>query len=247
MLGRIRWRFALRIVAVILLIYITIVLIGEYSDRSNQSSVLTAADDDIRVKQQPSIVSIIGNRLRTLQDNKDEAVVNAKASNKVDSPLVGDNNDQQPLIVELKTTVIASSVKENSLLTTTSISSSSEIRNRIIHIDLKGAPPKVDYFKQIFELIARRFGATGILIEWEDMFPYEGELAVARNRNAYSVADVKQILEWARELSIDIIPLVQTFGHLEWILKYEQFAKYRQDERYPQVSTTHLMSITPLF
>ncbi len=45
--------------------------------------------------------------------------------------------------------------------------------NRIFHIDLKGAAPKVDYFHELFQLL-QKIGATGILIEWEDMFPFEG-------------------------------------------------------------------------
>jgi hexosaminidase len=75
-----------------------------------------------------------------------------------------------------------------------------------------------------------------VLLEWEDMFPYEGVLEVARNANAYSKEDIRNILRWAQEANLDIIPLVQTFGHLEWVLKLEQFAKFRQVDKYPQVT-----------
>ncbi|PIO57584.1 hypothetical protein TELCIR_20998 [Teladorsagia circumcincta] len=47
--------------------------------------------------------------------------------------------------------------------------------NIIVHFDLKGAPPKIQYFLELLELVAKS-GATGILIEWEDMFPWSGEL-----------------------------------------------------------------------
>ena len=36
---------------------------------------------------------------------------------------------------------------------------------------MQGAPPSVEYFEQLLPLLARA-GATGILIEWEDTFPY---------------------------------------------------------------------------
>lgn len=36
-------------------------------------------------------------------------------------------------------------------------------KKRIVHFDLKGAPPLVSYFKQIFPLI-KNLGATGILL-----------------------------------------------------------------------------------
>uniref|UniRef100_A0A915HN12 beta-N-acetylhexosaminidase n=1 Tax=Romanomermis culicivorax TaxID=13658 RepID=A0A915HN12_ROMCU len=105
---------------------------------------------------------------------------------------------------------------------------------RIVHLDLKGAAPKVDYFEKFFDLIAN-LGATGILIEYEDMFPYTGVLAPFRAGNAYSDADVRQILTWAAKYNLEVIPLIQTFGHLEWLLKHEKFAKYREVNRYAQV------------
>lgn len=46
---------------------------------------------------------------------------------------------------------------------------------RIIHFDLKGAPPKVSYMKQVFALV-KKLGATGLLLEWEDMFPWRGKI-----------------------------------------------------------------------
>lgn len=81
--------------------------------------------------------------------------------------------------------------------------------NILVHFDLKGAPPKVPYFKQLLKLV-RDSGATGtflfslniifagILLEWEDMFPWEGRLKTARNSDAYSMEDVKAILNEAK-------------------------------------------------
>lgn len=67
------------------------------------------------------------------------------------------------------------------------------------------------------------------------MWVFLGVLAAAVHKNAYSKAQIREILSAAHELKLDIIPLVQTFGHLEWFLKLSQFAKYRQVDRYPQV------------
>lgn len=43
------------------------------------------------------------------------------------------------------------------------------------------------------------------------------------------------ILKEASSRKLEIIPLVQTFAHLEWILKLEAFAHMREDPKYPQV------------
>uniref|UniRef100_A0A8R1TZF7 beta-N-acetylhexosaminidase n=1 Tax=Onchocerca volvulus TaxID=6282 RepID=A0A8R1TZF7_ONCVO len=106
--------------------------------------------------------------------------------------------------------------------------------NRIIHFDFKGAPPKISYLKEVLRLI-KRSGATGILLEWEDTFPFNGILADNRNSDAYTVEEVHDLLKTAKSLKLEVIPLVPTFGHLEWILKVERFRQYRQNDMFPQV------------
>lgn len=48
-------------------------------------------------------------------------------------------------------------------------------KQRLVHFDLKGAPPKISYMKKVITL-SKQFGATGLLLEYEDMFPFWGEL-----------------------------------------------------------------------
>ena len=45
--------------------------------------------------------------------------------------------------------------------------------HRIVHFDLKGAPPSIDYMKKVVTM-SKHLGATGVLIEYEDMFPWSG-------------------------------------------------------------------------
>ena len=44
---------------------------------------------------------------------------------------------------------------------------------RIVHLDLKGAPPSISYLKKVLAM-SKGLGATGVLVEWEDMFPWSG-------------------------------------------------------------------------
>lgn len=39
---------------------------------------------------------------------------------------------------------------------------------RIVHLDFKGAPPTLAYAESLLPLL-RRWGATGLLLEWEDV------------------------------------------------------------------------------
>jgi len=48
---------------------------------------------------------------------------------------------------------------------------------KLIHLDLKGAPPKVDYLLNVMQM-CKQYGATGFLVEYEDMFPWSGELKI---------------------------------------------------------------------
>ncbi|KAK7076703.1 Hydrolase activity protein [Halocaridina rubra] len=109
-----------------------------------------------------------------------------------------------------------------------------QLKHKIVHIDLKGAPPKVEYLKTLFPLLSS-LGATGLLIEYEDMFPYWGKLEPLSAHNAYAKGDIADILEVARKNNLEVIPLVQTIGHMEHVLKLKEFAELREVPHYPQV------------
>lgn len=92
----------------------------------------------------------------------------------------------------------------------------------IIHLDFKGAPPTFEYLKDFINYFGKHYKGfvTGFLFEFEDTFPFEGVYKVARADNHYSTEQIKEIVELVKSLNLKIIPLVQTFGHLEYLLKY---------------------------
>ncbi|XP_063171251.1 hexosaminidase D-like [Candoia aspera] len=110
---------------------------------------------------------------------------------------------------------------------------------RLVHLDLKGAAPKVSYLEQIFPLFSK-MGANGVLMEYEDMFPFQGELEGLRSPYAYSEEDIVKIQELAGLNKLEIIPLVQTFGHVEFILKHDKYRHLREVERFPNSFNPHL-------
>ncbi|KAF4106534.1 hexosaminidase D [Onychostoma macrolepis] len=100
---------------------------------------------------------------------------------------------------------------------------------KIVHLDLKGAPPRIGYLTELIQLFAD-LGANGLLIEYEDMFPYEGELKVLQSTTQppYSREEIVSIQNAASSRGLEIIPLVQTFGHLEFVLKHKVFRELRE-------------------
>ena len=66
------------------------------------------------------------------------------------------------------------------------------------------------------------------------MFPFWGPLRNVSAKNAYTQHDVQNLLKWAAQNELMVIPLVQTFGHLEFILKLDEFKDLREVPMYPQ-------------
>ncbi|XP_061823220.1 hexosaminidase D isoform X2 [Nerophis lumbriciformis] len=100
---------------------------------------------------------------------------------------------------------------------------------KLVHLDLKGAPPKLEYLHQLIECFSQ-LGADGLLVEYEDMFPYEGELKVlqATAQPAYSRDEIFSLQKLATSKGMEIVPLVQTFGHMEFVLKHQAMQSLRE-------------------
>lgn len=104
---------------------------------------------------------------------------------------------------------------------------------KLVHLDLKGAPPKMTYLTKMLPLFAS-LGATGLLIEYEDMFPYYGILKNISAENAYQKSEIKEFLNLAKNYNLTVMPLIQTFGHMEFVLK-SAFEDLRESHYTPQV------------
>lgn len=98
---------------------------------------------------------------------------------------------------------------------------------RYWHLDLKGGAPRVGVLERLMGMAARA-GATGVLVEWEDAFPYTGHLANLSSRAAYTPAEVRRIAAAAHKAGLTMIPLMQSLGHLEYALKQKQWAELRE-------------------
>lgn len=98
-------------------------------------------------------------------------------------------------------------------------------RIRAVHLDLKGMPPLFERLIRLLKLF-RAAGFNAVLVEWEDMFPWRDR--DLRRPGYYEARQLRLFSEVAGELGLEIIPLVQTFGHMENVLKHDKNKKFRE-------------------
>ncbi|XP_031764118.2 hexosaminidase D-like [Galleria mellonella] len=120
----------------------------------------------------------------------------------------------------------------NRVTTRTIDISSVTLPNVVVHLDFKGSPLKLEYLESLFPLM-KSHGVNGLLLEYEDMFPYEGNLTNISAKNCYKKHEVKKFITNAYNFGFEIIPLIQTFGHLEYVLKLAQFKHLREVQTHP--------------
>ncbi len=129
-------------------------------------------------------------------------------------------------------------------------------KKNYLHLDLKGIVPKPDAFRQ-WLVFFRNCGFEGIVLECDgrvafDTWPGAGD-------GFYSKQDIRELVEYAEALGLEVIPLIQTLGHLEWLLKEERYASLRENNciseiclSYPQTTERlktwidEVLALTPL-
>ena len=107
---------------------------------------------------------------------------------------------------------------------------------KLVHLDLKGSPPKVNYLRELIPFM-KKAGATGVIIEYEDFFPYKNDLESIANQNHYSNQELRQIFDILKLNQMSLIPLIQTYGHMEFVLKLKEFSYLRESPEHYQVIT----------
>ena len=88
---------------------------------------------------------------------------------------------------------------------------------RLQHLDLKGVRPTPDYLMQLLDRFAA-FKINGILLEIEDYIRYDSHPSVA-HPDALPKEFWRKFAARAQALHIEVTPLLQTWGHLQYILR----------------------------
>lgn len=108
---------------------------------------------------------------------------------------------------------------------------------RIDHYDLRTIHPTCQHLIEYIRVMAS-FKINGLLIEYEDKLPFT-DLKMLRHPHGLTGAELQELLEAAHENFIDVIPLQQTYGHLEYVLKHSEFIGLREQPN-------HVAELCPL-
>lgn len=100
---------------------------------------------------------------------------------------------------------------------------------RGFHLDMRIQVMTMDALKAF----AQKLSADGIntlIMEWEGTYPFEKHPLIP-NRYAYTKSEIVSFIQYCTALGIDVIPLQQSFGHVEYILRNDRYKDLREDQK----------------
>ncbi|WP_284646443.1 family 20 glycosylhydrolase [Paenibacillus silviterrae] len=100
---------------------------------------------------------------------------------------------------------------------------------RCMNFDLRQTYSRPEKLVEYIEEFAK-YKINGLLIEYEDKFPFERYKHLRHSSHCLSKEQLEHILEAAASHYIEIIPLQQSFGHLEYVLRQEAYRPLRETE-----------------
>ncbi len=100
---------------------------------------------------------------------------------------------------------------------------------RGFHLDLRIQVMTIPALKD-FALQLSKNGINTLIMEWEATYPYRDQPLIP-NRYAYSREEVRVFTSYCKSLGIDVVPLQQSFGHVEYILRNYKYAALREDAK----------------
>lgn len=100
---------------------------------------------------------------------------------------------------------------------------------RGFHIDLRIQIMTMEALRELADELAQ-FGINTLVMEWEASYPYLNNATISRDL-AYTREEVSSFIEYCEERGIDVIPLQQCFGHVEYILRHDRYSDLKEDRK----------------
>lgn len=97
-----------------------------------------------------------------------------------------------------------------------------------LHLDLRIQVPPMPALRRLAREVAEQ-GHNVLVMEWEATFPFERH-AILSNRYAYTRDEVASLIEDCAGWGLEVIPLQQCFGHVDYILRHPRYAPLRESD-----------------
>ncbi len=97
------------------------------------------------------------------------------------------------------------------------------------HLDLRIQVMTPEALKAFASELAS-FGMNTLIMEWEATYPFEKHPAIA-NKYSYSRKEVKAFIDYCESLGLKVIPLQQSLGHVEYILRNYRYSFLKEDRK----------------
>jgi hypothetical protein len=100
---------------------------------------------------------------------------------------------------------------------------------RGFHVDLRIQVMTMEALRALADELAG-FGINTLVMEWEASYPYLNNATIS-NDLAYTREEIASFIDYCGERGIDVIPLQQCFGHVEYILRHDRYSDLKEDRK----------------
>lgn len=95
-----------------------------------------------------------------------------------------------------------------------------------LHLDFRVQAMPISALRSLATQVAD-LGFNTLLIEWEATYPFEKHPLIP-NTYAYTPKEIAGFMAHSSRLGLEVIPLQQCFGHVEYILRHERYSALRE-------------------
>lgn len=100
---------------------------------------------------------------------------------------------------------------------------------RGFHIDLRIQVMTPEALKNFAKELAD-FGMNTLVMEWEGTYPFKNHPTIS-NKYSYTREEINDFIAYCDSLGIKVIPLQQSLGHVEYILRNPRYSHLKEDQK----------------
>ena len=119
-------------------------------------------------------------------------------------------------------------------------------KEKVMYVDFRTQVHTMDALKELAQKVAAE-GFTCMMLEYEATFPFEKH-ATLQNKYAFTKEEIKDYVAFCDKLGLEVIPLQNCMGHMQYFLKHDRYSFLREDSKdMSQVCPLRIKQAVPVF